>query len=161
MLKAAKILDILVVATEQNPRALGATVNELDISGNPHVFSKMKFSAFIPEVKDLLEESNIKSVVLFGVESHVCVLQTALEMKALDYDVHVLADAVSSINQFEINIALNRMRQVGVNVTSSESIIFQLLGTAQQEKFKSISTLIKDYKEATATNGLVLGNNRL
>jgi len=161
MLKAAKILEIPIIVTEQNPRALGATVNELNITGNPYVYSKMKFSSCIPEVKTLLEKSNIKSVVLFGIESHVCVLQTALELRTLDYDVHVLADAVSSINQFEIDIALNRMRQSGVHVTTSESIIFQFLRTAQRETFKEISTLVKEYKEATATNGLVVGNNRL
>jgi len=160
-LKAATILKIPVIVTEQNPRALGATVNELNITDNLHVYSKMKFSACIPEVLALLKELKIKSVVLFGIESHVCVLQTALELRTLNYDVHVLADAVSSIHQFEIDIALNRMRQSGVHVTSSESIIFQFLGTAQQETFKEISTLVKEFKEATATNRLVVGNNRL
>jgi isochorismate hydrolase len=161
MLKAGTILDLPIIFTEQNPKALGATVSELSFTGSPHVFSKMKFSAYVPEVKELLEKLKVKSVVLFGIESHICVLQTALELETDKYDVHVLADAVSSVNQTEIGIALNRMRQAGIYVTSSESIIFQLLGDAQQEKFKSISTLVKEYKEVTANNGLLLGNNRL
>ncbi|CAG8534083.1 25197_t:CDS:2 [Racocetra persica] len=135
MISASKTLEVPLVVTEQNPGALGSTVQELDIS-TADVVSKTKFSMY--------EE-----------KAHVCVLQTTLDLLENDYEVHILADGVSSINYPEIDIALQRLKQAGASVTTSESILFQLLGDATHEKFKQISTLIKEYKEATSNNKLL------
>ncbi|KFH66175.1 hypothetical protein MVEG_08276 [Podila verticillata NRRL 6337] len=157
MIAAHKVLDIPLIVTEQNPKALGATATELDLSAAKVNHSKTKFSMFVPEVEKELK--GIKSVVLFGIESHVCVLQTALDLLENNYDVHVLADGVSSMNHFEIEHALNRVRDAGGYVTTSESIIFQLMGDSKHEHFKKISNLVKETKEATANNKLFIKSN--
>ncbi|KAJ3413433.1 Isochorismatase domain-containing protein 1 [Chytridiales sp. JEL 0842] len=157
---ASKILNVPLIVTEQNPRALGATVPELDISHACAIYPKTKFSMLIPEVAADMKKLNIKHVVLFGIESHVCVLQTALDLIENDKHVIVLADGVSSMNQGEVKIAIERLRHAGATISSSESILFQLLEDANHEKFKQLQGLIKDYKEKTTNslNKLVLGN---
>ncbi|KAG0229745.1 Isochorismatase domain-containing protein 1 [Mortierella sp. GBA43] len=157
MIAAHKILDIPLIVTEQNPKALGQTAPELDLSQAKLNVPKTKFSMLVPEVEKELKD--IKSVVLFGIESHVCVLQTALDLLERNYDVHVLADGVSSMNSYEIEHALNRVRSAGGYVTTSESILFQLLGDSNNEKFRSISKLVKETKEATAGNKLFVKSN--
>ncbi|KAI1305569.1 Isochorismatase domain-containing protein 1 [Mortierella claussenii] len=157
MIAAHKVLDIPLIVTEQNPKALGATATELDVSQAKINIPKTKFSMFVPEVEKELKD--IKSVVLFGIESHVCVLQTALDLLENNYDVHVLADGVSSMNSYEIEHALNRVKSAGGYITTSESILFQLLGDSKNEKFKLISNLVKEHKEATAGNKLFLKSN--
>lgn len=100
------------------------------------------------------DPNGVDNVIIVGIESHVCVLQTALEAvrmcKGDGTRPIVLADAVSSINPQEIPVSLDRMRHAGVDVGTTESVIFQLMGDAKHPKFKDVSALIKEEKEATA-----------
>ncbi|RKO88336.1 Isochorismatase-like protein, partial [Blyttiomyces helicus] len=149
-LSAARILQVPVLVTEQNPRALGATVAEVDLqSVEAKVLPKTKFSMYVPEIEAEMKRLQTKSVVLYGIESHVCVLQTALEILETGRHVYVLADGVSSANRAEIPIALSRLRSAGAVVTTSESILFQLLHDSNHEKFRAISGLIKEHKDRT------------
>ncbi|KAH7888076.1 Isochorismatase-like protein [Phlebopus sp. FC_14] len=155
MLKVAKILGVLVIVTEQNPKGLGSTVSDIDVAslGDLHLATveKSLFSMMTPEVKVLLRERpQVKSVVLFGIESHVCVLQSALDLLQDGYEVHVLADAVSSCNKEEVPIALARIRQAGGYITTSESAAFQLQRESGTPRFKQLSTVVKEEKENTA-----------
>jgi nicotinamidase-related amidase len=153
MVRAAEMFNIGVVVTEQNPKGLGPTVADLD-SLNGKNFLKVKcgkslFSMCVPEVDSWLKQGNVESVVIFGIETHVCVTQTVLDLLDRKLNVYVLADGVSSVNQAEIGIALDRLRQLGAYVTTSESLLFQLQKDAGLENFKSFSGLIKEYKDKT------------
>ncbi|KAM0746061.1 Isochorismatase hydrolase [Meredithblackwellia eburnea MCA 4105] len=157
MVKAAALLEIPTIVTEQNPKALGATVSELSLSAlGPDLqpsyspLAKTKFSMILPEVEASLRKWKTQSVVIFGIESHVCVLQTALDLLERNYDVHILADGVSSCNHDEVGVALARLRSSGAQITTSESALFQLMVDASHPQFKKISALIKDTKNSTA-----------
>lgn len=95
----------------------------------------------LPEVETALQEWGIQSVVLFGIESHVCVLQTALDLLERGFGVHILQDGVSSCNHAEVGIALARLRESGCQITSSESVLFQLMGELSSPP--PLSTLIQ------------------
>lgn len=148
MFKIAKILDIPVIVSEQYPKGLGVTVPELDVNelGSLHLgtFDKTLFSMVIPQIEGILEQQDFKSVLIVGIESHVCVIQTVLDLLERGYDVHVLADGVSSGNKEEIPIALAAMRQAGARITTSDSCSFQLMREASGPKFKAFSAVIKD-----------------
>jgi len=146
LISAAKILNIPVITTEQYPKGLGHTISELKPSlVNELVFPKTSFSMLIPEVVTHLEKApDVKSIVLFGIETHVCVQQTTLDLLERGYDVHVVADAVSSRSQADRMIAIERMRQSGAYITTHESVIFELLATAKHPNFKEVSSLIRD-----------------
>ncbi|KAG0696722.1 Isochorismatase-like protein [Suillus ampliporus] len=154
MLKIAKVLEIPVIVTEQNPKGLGNTILDIDLpSLGPLLVATIEkglFSMMTPEVKTLLHERpQIKSVVIFGIESHVCVLQSSLDLIEAGYNVHVIADGVSSCNKEEVPIALARIRQSGGYITTSESAAFQLQRDAGISGFKLFSNVIKEEKDNT------------
>ncbi|KAL2440878.1 hypothetical protein ABEF95_007999 [Exophiala dermatitidis] len=94
-------------------------------------------------------QSHRLSVIIIGIETHICVTQTALDLLDRGHRVYILQDGVSSCNEGERPVALNRLAREGCVVTTSESILFELLGDAKHEKFKAVSTLIKETKEET------------
>ncbi|KAH0839604.1 Isochorismatase-like protein [Lanmaoa asiatica] len=172
--KMLKVAKVMAAPTRYRIRlmynaALGPTVPEIDLPalGDLHVatIDKSLFSMMVPEVNVLLRERpRVTSVVLFGIEvslpdktslpltsiqSHVCVLQSALDLIQARYDVHVLADGVSSCNKEEVPIALAHIRQVGGHITTSESAAFQLQREAGTPRFKAFSAVIKEEKENT------------
>lgn len=151
MVDAANTMSIPVVVTEQYPKAFLHTVDTLQASfeKSTKVFEKKKFSMVTEECKTHLSTlGEVKSAIIVGVEAHVCVLQTSLDLIELGYDVHVLADGVSSQNSFHYECALDRLKQSGAFITTSESILFQLCGTSEHEHFRSISKLVKDQAAA-------------
>lgn len=135
-------LQVPVVATEQNPRALGATVAEL---GQPFPrLPKMLFSMLTPELEAAVDPGR-QDFILCGIEAHVCVLQTALDLLARGKTVHVVVDAVSSSRALDRAVALGRLQAAGALLTSAESVLFQLLGSAQHPAFRQVSALAKEY----------------
>ncbi|XP_078589592.1 isochorismatase domain-containing protein 1-like [Branchiostoma floridae x Branchiostoma japonicum] len=144
LVEASKILDIPLIVTEQYPNGLGSTVAELDVSSAKVVVPKTKFSMVVPEVEEVLKSmAGLRSVVLFGIEAHVCVQQTALDLLARGLEVHVIADATSSRSQMDRVYAFDRLRQAGAVLTTSESTLLQLVGDKNHPKFKEIQGLIK------------------
>lgn len=114
------------------------------------VFEKTQFSMVTPEVLRRLVAHGVRDVVLVGLEAHICVLQTALDLLGAGYGVHVCADGVASQREGERAIALARIGACGGAVTSCESLAFQLLRDAAHPSFKTISRLVKDYAAAVA-----------
>ncbi|KAJ7477087.1 isochorismatase domain-containing protein [Mycena galericulata] len=157
VLKIAKILGCEVVTTTQKAKALGPidpAVN-LESLGSLHVgpWDKTQFSMLTTEVESILKDRPaVKSIVLMGIESHICILQTALALVVhpAKYTAYVLADAVSSANPGEVPLALAQMRVAGVIVTTSESLAFQLIRDASTPEFKAFSNVIKEEKDTTA-----------
>jgi isochorismate hydrolase len=136
----ANELKMPVIVTEQYPKALGKTIPELDIT-KAHHWEKMTFSMVNTDILALLEKNQTKSVLLVGIEAHVCVLQTALDLLEKGYDVHVLADGVSSQRPSDRFTALERMKQSGAFITTSESAVFQLMTSANHPAFKCKSDI--------------------
>jgi nicotinamidase-related amidase len=152
MLGAAEQLDIETIVTEQYPRGLGHTVAELDIGSRKRValFEKSKFSMLTDDVRDHLGDDWLeRDYVLFGIEAHVCVLQTALELRSHGAQVQVLVDGTSSRHRFERHAAFKRMAQEGVRLTTCESALFQLLHSANDPDFRRVQSLFLGERPAT------------
>ena len=144
LVKSASILKLPLVVTEQYPKGLGRTVDEINLDEGQEIIEKISFDCFgCHDFTRKLEVLAVKSLVLFGIEAHVCVLETALGAVASGYEVHVVADAVSSRTESNKNLALERLRQSGDFVVSTEMILFQLMDYAGTDEFKAISKLIK------------------
>ncbi|XP_050961324.1 isochorismatase domain-containing protein 1 isoform X2 [Labeo rohita] len=144
LLQGARILGIPVVVSEQYPKGLGSTVQEMDLTGAKLVFPKTKFSMVLPEVEAALAEiPGVRSVVLFGVETHVCIQQTALDLIGRGFEVHIVADATSSRSMMDRMFALERLARTGIIVTTSESVLLQLVADKEHPKFKEIQNIIK------------------
>ncbi|GAB5358217.1 hypothetical protein AAMO2058_000439000 [Amorphochlora amoebiformis] len=146
ILQAGNELKMPIIYTEQAPKKLGGTVTELEeeLKGAKR-FEKTKFSMLTEEVVNSISDlPDYNTWVLVGIESHVCVQQTCLGLRDLGHDVFVLADAVSSQKQGDRFTALQRMRQAGAVVTTTESAIFELLGDFQHPSAKKLSQRASD-----------------
>lgn len=155
MLRAASTLQIPVFVSTQSRAKLGNTVPELQqyLTG-PHIradVDKTLFSMVTPEIEKLLPASGAQplDVVIVGIETHICVTQTTLDLLERGHRVYVLVDGVSSVNTEERGVALARLRDAGAIVTSSESVLFEIVGDAEHEAFRAISGLVKETKEST------------
>ena len=149
MSRTAALLDVPTIVTEHNKKAFGPILESIKSQVDPHKshwFEKLKFSMFTDEVEEYLTKNypQRRSVILSGIETHVCVQQTALDLIAKGYEVHVVADGVSSQREHDRTVAIERIRQSGGFVSSSESIIFELANDAKNPKFKSLLPLFKE-----------------
>ncbi|CAH2084134.1 unnamed protein product [Euphydryas editha] len=146
MLEAAKLFKIPVYVSEQYPKGLGPTTKDINLDGAALVYEKTRFSMYNQELKDRLKKDvpNLGSVVLFGIEAHVCIEQTVIDLLNEDINVHVLADGVSSRSLLDRSLALQRMQGIGCFVTSVENVLFKLLKDKNNPAFKGVSKLIKE-----------------
>jgi nicotinamidase-related amidase len=142
LIDAATLLGIPVSATEQYPKGLGHTIESLmDGLGTP--VEKLRFSA-VPSLDWMndVTHGGRHQVVVAGMETHVCITQTALDLVARGFDVHVPADAVSARKPLDHDTALRRLQAEGCTITSWESVLFEWCETAEAAEFKSISKLV-------------------
>ena len=141
--KASEILDIPQIVTEQYPKGLGKTINSIYVSKKAKIFGKNDFSIFNKEIKNHLKSLNKQILVLYGIETHICLTQTALDALKNSYNVYFVADAVSSRNSLNNEIALRRLEQAGVKLVTTEMLLFEILESSKHPKFKEISNLVK------------------
>lgn len=146
LLQAAAALDVPSLISEQYPRGLGSTIDNIKDSAadSCQIIEKTQFSCCQnPNLKQQLIANNRKQLIICGIEAHVCVLQTAFDALVSGFDVFVVEDAVCSRSTEHKQNALQRMRQAGVVITNHESVLFEWLRDAQHEQFKFISGLLK------------------
>ena len=146
LLSASAVLDIPLLVTEQYPEGLGGTTAELSvlIGEAVPVISKTTFSCFgEPDFCAQMTKKQYQTVVLFGIEAHVCVFQTALDARKKGYDVIVIADAVSSRTEQNKQYAIEQMRQEGIRIFSTEMFLFMALKDAKHPRFRAILELLK------------------
>jgi len=143
--EAAHTLAVPILVTEQYPKGLGATVTELKstLDDCSIIIEKTHFScAKVEAFAEYLESSGRKQVILAGMESHICILQTALDLQAQGFQVYVIEDAVCSRTNENKKNALQRLQQANVVITNVESTLFEWLGDARHPDFKAVSKLI-------------------
>lgn len=149
LLAAAPVFELPVIATEQNPSGIGRTVTGImtclkEVGAS--VLEKSAFSAWAdPPVREAILELDRPQVVIIGIETHVCIQQTALDLRSRDYEVFVCGDAVGSRGRVDHELALARMHQEGVCVTTVESVLFELCGRCDSLRFKAMLDIIKRY----------------
>lgn len=146
LIEAAKQLDVSVLATEQYPQGLGSTVENIRsaLPPNTPVFEKLTFSCFDcePFRKELIKQKR-DTLLIAGIEAHICILQTALDAAERGYNVYVVEDAVGSRHEKDRNSAFEFMRSGKVNVLTMEAVLFLLLKSAEHPAFTEIQKIIK------------------
>lgn len=141
LLEGLKILEVPMVITQQYTKGLGMTVEEItQAAGTAEYIDKISFTAF-DCVKDKISAK--KYVIVCGIESHICVLQTVIDLKAAGFVPVLVADCISSRKESDKQVALERARQEGAIVTTYESLLFELLRVAGTETSKKIQKLIR------------------
>jgi nicotinamidase-related amidase len=143
LLDAARLLNMPVQCTEQYPRGLGATVPVL-AQKLPERPDKVAFSSCaVPAVVQTFHREARPKLVLCGIETHVCVLHTALDLLALDFRVYLVVDATGSRYRIDHDVALRRLERAGAILTTCEMCVFEWIGGAGHPQFKAVSQLIQ------------------
>lgn len=147
LLDGARIFNIPVIATEQYPQGIGPTERSLAAvlnNGDARVIEKPTFSAWEHEpVREAMLSIDRPQVIVTGIEAHVCVQQTVLDLLSRDYDVYLCADAVGSRGRLDYDTAIRRMSLAGAHVTTVESVLFELCHRCDSPRFKALLGVIK------------------
>lgn len=145
LLQGLKLLDIPVLVSEQYPKGLGPTLQKvLDVLESNKTIEKISFSCCgEPDFLSQLKQGDRKQVIICGIEAHVCVLQTVIDLVEMGFTPVVVADCISSRNPDDKKVAVERMRSEGAVITTSESLLFELTRVAGTPQFKQISRLVK------------------
>ncbi|WP_295154840.1 isochorismatase family protein [uncultured Brachyspira sp.] len=145
LFRAADMHNIPVLATEQYPKGLGATDERIQFPKNCKLFAKEYFSIFGEE--DFVKEFNSinrKNIVVFGIETHVCVYYSVVHLLENGYNVYVAADACTSRTKESKDTALEQMRKLGANILTTEMILFGHIENCKVSCFRDVSKLLKD-----------------
>lgn len=151
LIKGLKTLEIPMILTEQYKKGLGGTIKEiteaatgLEKEETPNILDKISFSCTDnEEIIKTIKEFGKKNIILCGIEAHICVLQTAIDLKELGYQVILVTDCIDSRKEEDKNIAISRAIYEGVILSTYESILFELTKISGNHTFKTISKLIK------------------
>ncbi|HPL62516.1 MAG TPA: hydrolase [Syntrophales bacterium] len=145
LIRGLQLMGIPMIATEQYPKGIGPTIPEISgLLESVPVLSKMSFSCWgDPGCREAISSSDRTRILIAGIEAHVCVYQTAIDLARSGYEVDIVADAVSSRTPFNRDTGLARMRDRGIGMTSVEIVLFELMRTAESEEFRGISKILK------------------
>ena len=145
LIDGLQLLNVPLVVTQQYSKGLGSTIRE--ISSHFSDFSYLEKSSFScldePTYAAYLQHSGKKTVLICGIESHVCVLQTAIDLQEQGYQHIVVADCIGSRNPEEKQIALQRLSLEGIRISTAESLLFELTRSSQASEFRAISKIVK------------------
>jgi nicotinamidase-related amidase len=145
IIKGAKIFNLPIIVTEQIPEKLGQTIPDLtqELDGIERI-GKESFSCWgNNRFREKLESLGRRKIIIIGIESHICVYQTAVDLIDNGFSVHVVADAVSSRTKENSDIGLAAMKSAGARLTSTEMVLFELLRKASDAGFKDIQKIVK------------------
>jgi nicotinamidase-related amidase len=145
LVRAFHILGLPVIATEQYPKGLGSTVPELrDLLGNTEIGEKTTFSVLgCPSVRPWLRDTGVRTLLICGIETHVCVNQTVHDLLAADYRVHIATDALTSRKPTDHRTGLDKLVRSGALPITTEMAAFELLVDARHPKFREVQALFK------------------
>jgi nicotinamidase-related amidase len=144
LIEGFQAMDLPVIATEQYPRGLGNTIAELSAATAQQCVEKIAFScAAEPNFMAALEKTGARQVVLVGMEAHVCVYQTLIDLLDRGYNVHLVRDAICSRFKSDYQTAIAMAQQMGAVLTTTEIALFQLVGAAGTDAFKVVSKLAR------------------
>ncbi len=145
LIKGVRVLDIPVIMTEQYPAGLGPTLPEItELLPDVQPIDKFCFSCWDDErFRQELESLKRQQVLIAGIEAHVCVYQTAMDLLGKGYGVQVVVDCISSRDPQNKEVCLTRMTNAGISPTTTEMALFELLKVAKGDKFKQISSIVK------------------
>jgi nicotinamidase-related amidase len=146
MVRAAKLLGLPVVVTEQYPKGLGRSASEIleVLPDNTQIIEKTTFSSCgVAPFQSQLNDLGAKQIIVCGIEAHICVNQTVHDLIAAGFQVHLLTDCITSRKKQNKKIALRKMEAAGAIPTSVEMAVFEMMRDAKHEQFKAIQGLIK------------------
>lgn len=144
LVQAARILEIPTVFTEQYPKGLGNTNQEIFAEAKePTVIEKVSFAAYDGELKEKLAELGKKHIIVAGIEAHICVMQTVLDLMMDGYEVTVVGDAAGSRSKENYKNGLEMMKDMKAVISNTEAVLFSLLKTSKHQNFKEVQALIK------------------
>ena len=146
LISGLKTLEIPILWLEQYPKGLGPTCEPLksELTGYSEPIEKREFSGYLqPSFVEALEKSGRKRVIVAGMESHVCVYQTVKDLLKEGYRVEIVADCIGSRTAENRKVGIKKMMALGAQITSVETLLFELLETSLHPKFREISNLIK------------------
>lgn len=137
LLRASSILNVDTILTEQYPKGLGSTIETIKAITNFEIIEKTSFSAY-----EVLSKLN-KNILIFGIETHICVLQSVVDLINSNHNVYVLKDCCASRNELNYETSLELMKQLGAKIITTEIALFNFLKSSKHPNFKEIQSLIK------------------
>ncbi len=142
--KALDILELPLLVTEQYPEGLGRTISEIKLPLKYDLIAKTRFSIFDGRIMEFIKQTGKDTIIIYGIEAHVCVTQSVMEGLSLGYKMVVVDDAVSAISPYSKEIAFPRIREAGATIVTTEMLLFELIKDAVHPDFKAISKLVKE-----------------
>ena len=145
LLEGLRQLGVPIIISEQYPKGLGTTVPEIrEAAGDAKAYAKTTFSCWDnEELREAINATGCRNILVCGTETHICVLQSAIDMVEADKQVLIVEDCVGSRFPHDIEVGLRRAEQEGVRISTTETVLFEMLRAAGTPEFKAISRLIK------------------